>query len=100
MKTDTEMGAAVVDTDSISSTIRGQPQEVARLALRYRKALWSEHTGSASPDDPFDAQGFPAGFPQNDAVVGHLRVNKLADPRYCNPSIIPYGFFNPNTTCT
>ena len=99
MKTDTEMGAAVVDTDSISSTIRGQPQEVARLALRYRKALWSEHTGSPSPDDPFDAQGFPAGFPQNDALVGQLRVNKLAEPRYCNPSIIPYGFFNANTTC-
>lgn len=99
MRTDSELGAAVVDTDSVGSTIRGEPQQVARLALRYRQALWSEHLGSPAGDDPFDAQGFPAGFPKNDALIGHVRRHEVAEPRYCNPSIIPFGFLNANTTC-
>jgi phosphatidylserine/phosphatidylglycerophosphate/cardiolipin synthase-like enzyme len=100
MTTDSELGAAVVDTDAVSSTIRGQPRQVARLALRYRKALWSEHLNSPATDDPFDAAGFPAGFPKDDSLVGHVRRHKVPEPRFCNPPIVPYGFLNANVTCT
>lgn len=99
MKTDSEIGVAVVDTDSVGSKIRGKQRQVGRLALQYRKALWSEHLRSPFGDDPFDAQGFPAGFPKDDALVGHVRLDELDDPRFCNPSILPFGFMNPNTTC-
>jgi len=99
MRTDSEIGAAVVDTDAVSSTIRGQQRQVARLALRYRKALWSEHLMSPAGDDPFDAAGFPAGFPKDDSLVGHLRRHKVAEPRFCNPPIVPYAFLNANVTC-
>jgi phosphatidylserine/phosphatidylglycerophosphate/cardiolipin synthase-like enzyme len=100
MKTDSELGAAVVDTESIRSRIRGSQRQVGRLPLQYRKALWSEHLGSPAADDPFDAQGFPAGFPKDDTLVGHLRRHEVAQPRFCNPSILPFGFLNANTTCS
>lgn len=99
MTTDSELGAAVVDTDAVSSTIRGQSRQVARLARGYRKALWSEHLKLPATDDPFDATGLPAGFPKDDSLVGHVRRHKLEEPRFCNPPIVTYGFMNANTTC-
>lgn len=99
MKTDTEMGAAVVDTASISSHFRGVAQDVGRLPLQYRKALWMEHLGRSVSDDPFDADGFPSGFPKDDSLVGHIRRHRLGEPSFCNPAIIPFGFLNANTTC-
>jgi phosphatidylserine/phosphatidylglycerophosphate/cardiolipin synthase-like enzyme len=99
MTTDSEIGAAVVDRTAVSSIIRGQRQQVASLALRYRKALWAEHLQRPVGDDPFDAGGFPAGFPKDGALVGHVRQHKVPEPRYCNPAIIPYGFLNARVAC-
>lgn len=100
MKTDSEIGVAVVDAESVRSKIRGNQRQVGRLILQYRKALWTEHLGHSAADDPFDADGFPAGFPKDDSLVGQLRRDEVDEPRFCNPSIIPFGFMNPNTTCS
>lgn len=100
MKTDSEMGAAVVDTDAVDSPIGGVQRSVGRLPRHYRKALWSEHLRSPVDDDPFDDQGSPAGFPKDDTLVGHIRQYRPAEPRFCNPSIIPFGFLNADTTCS
>ncbi len=99
MKTDTELGAAVVDKTSVSSSIKGTQQEVGELARAYRKNLWSEHLRQNVPDDPFDGDGHPSGFPKDDRLVGHVKRHEVPQPRFCNLSIIPFGFLNPNTSC-
>lgn len=101
MKTDTEFGAAIVDKTAVSSPIRGGMQEVSSLAKSYRKSLWSEHLRiNAVDDDPFDEFGFPAGFPKDDSLVGHVKKHYVGQPRFCNPSIIPFGLLNSNVTCS
>lgn len=99
MKTDTEIGVAVVDIKAIPSTIKEEEQSVSLLAQGYRKNLWSEHLGIPATNDPFDVDGWPAGFPKDDSLVGHVRRHSVAEPRFCNPSIIPFGLFNSNVTC-
>ena len=95
MKTDTELGAAVVDKTSVSSSIKGTQQEVGELARAYRKNLWSEHLRQNVPDDPFDGDGHPSGFPKDDRLVGHVKRHEVPQPRFCNLSIIPFGSLKP-----
>ena len=99
MKTDTEFGAAVVDRNAVNSSIKGGNESVGELVRAFRKNLWSEHLGFTVNDDPFDNEGFPAGFPKDDSQVGHVLKHVVAEPRFCNPSIIPFGLFNSNVTC-
>ena len=99
MKTDTEFGAAIVDTNAIDSIINGTAESVGNLILNYRKNLWSEHLRGAVGNDPFDNEGHPAGFPKDDSLVGHVKQHLVGVPRFCNPSIIPFGLFNSNVTC-
>lgn len=99
MKTDTEFGAAVVDKNAVDSTINGAVASVGGAILEYRKNLWSEHLGITVANDPLDSDEHPAGFPKDDALIGHVRKHVVGEPRFCNPSIIPFGLFNSNVTC-
>ena len=99
MTTDSEIGVAVVDTNSVNSSIRGQLEVVSTLAREYRKQLWSEHLQTPAADDPVDASGLPAGFPTGNGRVGHIRRLTLDTTIFCEPGIIPFGLMNARTTC-
>jgi phosphatidylserine/phosphatidylglycerophosphate/cardiolipin synthase-like enzyme len=99
LTTDSELGVAIVDTDSVASSFKGQADTVGALALSYRKALWSEHLGIDAADDPFDANGRPAGFPSNEGRVHHIRRHQAGEPRFCQINILPFGLMNSKTTC-
>jgi phosphatidylserine/phosphatidylglycerophosphate/cardiolipin synthase-like enzyme len=99
LTTDSELGVAIVDTAAVASTLDGQQHSVGQLAREYRKALWSEHLGVAAGDDPFDANGRPAGFPTTSTRVGHLRRHVAGDPKFCQINIFPFGLMNSRTTC-
>lgn len=100
MQTDSEIGVAVVDTAAVDSTIGGRSQSVGRLPRDYRKALWTEHLGVPATNDPIDSAGRPAGFPVGDELVGHTRRHIVPEPRFCEPSVIPFGLMNARTTCS
>ncbi len=101
MTTDSEIGVAIVDTDSVDSTISNQQEIVSKFAIDYRKALWAEHlvkSATEIADDPFD-EGYPAGFPKDEGLVGHLRKHTVGQPRFCQINLIPFGLMNAQTTC-
>jgi phosphatidylserine/phosphatidylglycerophosphate/cardiolipin synthase-like enzyme len=99
LTTDSELGVAIVDNSAVNSSIGGAQQSVGALARSYRKALWAEHLGSASPNDPFDANRRPAGFPTGVERVGHVRRHTVGEVRFCHLNIVPFGLMNSKTTC-
>jgi phosphatidylserine/phosphatidylglycerophosphate/cardiolipin synthase-like enzyme len=99
MRTDTEIGVAILDSDIVTGPIHGQSLQLCRFARDYRKQLWQEHLGTEI-DDPLKSNGSPHGWPEAiGQQIGHAVVHQVPMPQFCRLSLIPFTFMNPETTC-
>ncbi|HEY1295345.1 MAG TPA: phospholipase D-like domain-containing protein [Chloroflexota bacterium] len=105
--TDSELHVAVLDADTIASTMNGLPVTVCRFASELRKRLWGEHLGIGALEtlaDPISALACwpsltaaaadrPARPPQTHHAVWHA----VPTPRFRVPAVIPNGYMNVKT---
>lgn len=64
---DSELTIVMEDTETIESTMDGQPYTAARLAATLRRMLWREHLGLVRAQ-PLDASKDPAAQPPDDCL--------------------------------
>lgn len=64
---DSELTIVMEDTETIESTMDGQPYRAARLAATLRRMLWREHLGLI-PAQELDATHDPAAQPPDDCL--------------------------------
>ncbi|MCC6629293.1 MAG: hypothetical protein IT340_18045 [Chloroflexi bacterium] len=107
--TDSELDVAVVDSDTIPSTMDGVPATVCRYAAELRINLWAEHlglAGTAAIVDPIAGLAAwpvcPAAAPAAPALPSqthHAVCHYVPTPRFRFPAFIPNGYMNVDTVC-
>ncbi|KAF2101195.1 phospholipase PldA [Rhizodiscina lignyota] len=79
---DSELSLVMTDTDTIDSTMDGQPFKAAKFAATLRRTLWREHLGLYPPEDldpGNEVNAHPPGDGENDAYEGK-EYEFVADP--------------------
>ena len=101
MRTDSEIGIAIVDAKTVDIKIAGQDVEVCEFAHRYRMELWKEHLGSnIDIEDPLNINLTPKGWPNSSGEQIHHAVwHDIPEEQFCAPSLIINNFMNAETSC-
>lgn len=103
--TDGELHLAVVDGETVTSAINGQPATVCRFAKELRISLWMEHLGLTDRSGIEDPIAGLAQWPASSAPVTaparrhHAVWYTVPAKRFRRPATIPANFMNIETMC-
>lgn len=98
---DSELHLAIVDDDTVQSTMDGQSVTVCRFAKQLRLALWMEHLGLVSPnliEDPIAGllwwPDWTLSTPGSPSHRHHVVCHYVPTPQFRRPPFVSEQFMN------